>query len=127
MASSSFSTVVSFRADLVSRGVDVTVLDKLTGFLKCHEANLELENKMSSSAFGDAALTHHRAFGDALQTLVREHANALNKRFGENGREVKEYGDGDQRPLEGSRGYMVIFLSREFFIGLHLHPKGYQM
>jgi hypothetical protein len=83
MASSSFSTVVSFRADLVSRGVDVTVLDKLTGFLKCHEANLELENKMSSSAFGDAALTHHRAFGDALQTLVREHANALNKRFGE--------------------------------------------
>jgi hypothetical protein len=45
MASCSCSPVVPFRADLVSRGVDVTVLDKLTIKLKNKESNLIQEKK----------------------------------------------------------------------------------
>jgi hypothetical protein len=49
------------------------------------------------------------------QIMVMEHAKALNKRFGEGGREKKEYGDGDQTSLKGHRGTLLCYLSRELF------------
>jgi hypothetical protein len=62
---------------------------------------------------------------DVGQTLVREHAKALNKRFGEDGREEKEYGDGDQTPLKSRRGALLQIISREltFIFSVICHQK----
>jgi hypothetical protein len=52
------------------------------------------------------------------QIMVMEHAKALHKRFGEGGREEKEYGDGDQTPLKGRGGFLLGALSRELFFNV---------